>query len=128
MAKISKITIGRLYNLGNFEHARYEISVEVGEGESPGEALEKLEKTVEALSPRGPVDERELSRCRQQLELPAKEIGEHDISNLAYYKSQVEKAEAWSKSREEAFRKLDELGGRVEHRDAKDNWDDDFAG
>ena len=33
--KITKITVGRLHNLGNYEHVRYELTVEVPEGQKP---------------------------------------------------------------------------------------------
>jgi hypothetical protein len=36
---ITKITIGRLYNLGSYEHVRYELTAEVPQGESPATAI-----------------------------------------------------------------------------------------
>ena len=33
--RISRIGIGRLHNLGNYEHVRYEVTVELPPGTSP---------------------------------------------------------------------------------------------
>jgi hypothetical protein len=73
--KITKITIGRLYNLGSYEHVRYEISVEVPEGESSATALIGLEKVVTALSPKTHTHSRdELRREAIRLEIMGKEL------------------------------------------------------
>jgi hypothetical protein len=50
---ITKITIGRLYYLGSYEHIRYELSVEVPEGSSASKALVGMEKLLHALAPEG---------------------------------------------------------------------------
>lgn len=126
MTRISKITIGRLYNLGNFEHVRYEFSVEVDKHASPGEVLKGMEKIMEDLNPKGPVEQIELSRCREQLSKPVERVSEHELRNIQYYKSQIEKADAWSELRKNAFLKLNEFGGNVEHRDDKQNWDEGY--
>ena len=51
---ITKITIGRLYNLGSYEHIRYELTCEIPSGESPATALIGLEKLIGALNPKLP--------------------------------------------------------------------------
>jgi len=48
---VSKITIGRLFNKGNYEHIRYELTVEVKEGESAAAAVINLERILEGLKP-----------------------------------------------------------------------------
>ena len=42
---ITKITIGRLYNLGNYEHVRHDLTVEVKDGESAATAITGMEKS-----------------------------------------------------------------------------------
>lgn len=49
--KTTKITIGRLFNLGSYEHIRYEVTVELGEGDSAEKAITGLEKVLECLKP-----------------------------------------------------------------------------
>lgn len=48
---ITKITIGRLYNLGNYEHVRYDLTVEVKEGESAATAITGMEAIIAGLAP-----------------------------------------------------------------------------
>ena len=50
--QITKITIGRLYNLGSYEHVRYELTAEVPAGESAATAIIGMEKLMSALSPK----------------------------------------------------------------------------
>lgn len=49
---VTKITIGRLFNLGNYKHVRYELTVEVPAGASVQAALEGAETVIEELSPK----------------------------------------------------------------------------
>ena len=49
--RISRITVARLYNLGNYEHIRYELTIEVPEGESARQALTCAETIIEGLEP-----------------------------------------------------------------------------
>jgi len=49
--KVTRITIGRLFNLGNYEHIRYDITVDVAPGESAATAMVGLEKIVAGLAP-----------------------------------------------------------------------------
>lgn len=49
--KISKITAARLYNLGNYEHVRYELTVEVPPGESAAVAINGMENILAGLRP-----------------------------------------------------------------------------
>lgn len=49
--KTTKITIGRLFNLGSYEHVRYEITVELAEGDSAAKAITGLERILEGLKP-----------------------------------------------------------------------------
>lgn len=60
---VSKITVARLFNLGNYEHARIEVTLNLEDqdvmfvaGEAvkamdPGDILRELQETIEALRP-----------------------------------------------------------------------------
>ena len=52
---VTRITIARLFNLGSYEHIRYEVTVEVPEGRSASSALIGLETVLSRLSPKRPV-------------------------------------------------------------------------
>ena len=47
-SRVSKITVGRLHNLGNYEHVRYEVTVELPPGTAPASVVRDLEDTLRA--------------------------------------------------------------------------------
>ena len=53
-ARVSKITVGRLHNLGNYEHVRYEIAVEfyarMHDSKEPLSAKVELLKTLAKIA------------------------------------------------------------------------------
>jgi hypothetical protein len=48
--RVSRVTIGRLHNLGNYEHIRYEVTVELPPGTAPASVVRELEDTLNALA------------------------------------------------------------------------------
>lgn len=147
--RTTRITIARLFNLGSYEHCRYEISVEIAEGESAKSAIIGLEKVMAALAPeskcsvrtRGELD-RELNcvlELRNQLSLPEDEFrrrhGHFEGTPKEYYE-RCEKMHAENVARREAYEKraararelLDELGGAEHWKDAKLDWENDYFG
>ena len=52
---VSRIVVGRLYNLGNYEHVRYELTVDVPEGRSAALALKNTLRLLKAANPKPPV-------------------------------------------------------------------------
>ena len=142
---ITKITIGRLYNLGSYEHVRYELTAEVPQGESPATAIIGMEKILAALSPKTSTHSRdELAREKRQVEemhrklsdegpdefrryyghsfvgTPEEYIGRCEQS----YSENVARREAWEARSAKARRLLDDLGGAANFKDAKLDWED----
>lgn len=142
---VSKITVSRLYNLGNYEHVRYELTAEVPQGESPATAIIGLEKILAGLSPKTSTHSRaELARVRKSLEAKRaelREIGEERFRReyggfegtaeeyLARCEASLKENEAsrdaWEARSAKARKLLDDLGGAANWRDAKSEWDDD---
>lgn len=141
---ITKITIGRLYNLGNYEHIRYELSVEIKEGESATTAMKGAESIIEALKPLdrcGIKSESEIDRARKEVEemskMPVAEwerryghcVGTPSEVMQRYtlaLKEEEDKREEARHRASEARELLDDLGGAAEWRDAKLSWQDDY--
>lgn len=139
---ITKITIGRLYNLGNYEHIRYDLTVEIKEGESATEAVTALEKIINGLKPLKTMaiqSPEELKRRAAEIErmqsMPAVEWEHHyghakgtpsevieryqrdlDADTLKYQNAQ-EHART-------ARKMFDDLGGTSQWKDAKLDWED----
>lgn len=133
-SQISRITIGRLYNLGSYEHVRYELSADVPEGASPLAAWRGIMKILRGANPKAPVS---MSQYKLDLDfLKDPEAWGKNITDVAERKrtlatrkkdarARVREFEAWQKARQSALKRLDDLGGAVVHKDAKDDWRDD---
>lgn len=143
-SRISKITIGRLYNLGSYEHVRYELTVEVPEGESAATAMVGAERILSALSPKTSTHSRtDLAREQHQLEEMRRKLTDPDEFKRHYGHSfvgtpeeyierceqshavNVARRDAWEAKAALARKMLDDLGGAAKWKDAKLDWDDD---
>lgn len=143
--KVSKITIGRLYNLGNYEHVRYELTVEVPAGESAAEAVLGLENILRGLKPdRGAKSAEELERAGKKIAL-MQQMADADFQAHHCYGTtltpekreqilnnyrqtladETARAEAAKTRREVAQSLFDDVGGAAEWKDAKADWDND---
>jgi len=139
MSRVTNITIGRLFNLGNYEHVRYELTVELQPGESAAETLAGLENVMNALDPKPPgnvADSAGLFRSRQYIEQAKEESEEHiqlyhgtdKATHLAKLEKEHEEMRvrslAWFERRDKARQLLDDLGGASKWVDDKINWED----
>lgn len=140
---ITKITIGRLYNLGSYEHIRYELTVEVPQGESPATAITGMEKILAGLAPLKNAcikSADELERMARAVEamktMPAVEWDRHyrgyegtPTEIIERHQKSLEEDSVKSKAaidRAKHARKLfDDLGGAANWKDAKLDWEND---
>jgi len=143
--RVSKITIGRLYNLGSYEHIRYELTAEVPEGESPATALLGLEKIITALSPKTSTHTRdELARDLRRLEEMHALLSDEGPEKFRYrhghfegtpeeyiercersHSENVARRDAWEGRSAKARKMLEDLGGAANWKDAKLDWERD---
>jgi len=142
--KITKLTIARLYNLGSYEHVRYELTAEITEGESPATALLGLEKIIAALSPKTSTRSRtELERAKRQLEDMHKKLSDEGPDAFRRYHGSfvgtpeeyierceqshaenVARRDAWEARSAKARKMLEDLGGAANWKDSKLDWED----
>ena len=135
---ISKITIGRLFNLGNYEHIRYELTVDVQPGEATA-ALRGTENLLRALNPKRPsgvATDSELAQAKSKIELIRSMTDEAVRRNYGMSKygcirkftadlaDAVSKTEHWNARQHAARKRFDDLGGASQYRDAKLDWQD----
>lgn len=123
--KITNLTITRLHNLGNYEHIKYEVSVDLN-GALPGPMITKLEEALSDLQAKSPHSQWDLNRAKEALAKPANELNEHDICNLETYKNRLKEHEEILEKRNKARHTLNNLGMTSEYTDAKENWDDQY--
>lgn len=142
---ITKITIGRLYNSGNYEHVRYELTAEVKEGESAAVTLLGMERILCALNPKPSAAvktnadlERERTRISDLKQMTdeqfVRSVGSHvEGGRDAYIRRVTEslaedtvKRAEWDHRYKQARKLLDDLGGASKWVDAKLSWDNDI--
>lgn len=141
--KISRITIGRLYNLGSYEHVRYELTAEVPDGYSPAVTLIGMEKILAALNPRTSTHDRtELAREKHRLEEMHRRLSDegpdafyryygHFVGTPEEYIASSERSHAenvaqrdvWEARSAKARKLLEDLGGAANFKDAKLDWE-----
>jgi hypothetical protein len=121
-AKVTRIAIGRLHNLGNYEHIRYDVTVDLTNGENPGLVIYRLEKLLAALKPiTTDYDYQRAVKVMSDPELAADETAR----NIEVYKDRIEKHNKAVARRERALALFGALGGQSQFTDAKDKWEDD---
>lgn len=120
---ITRATIGRLHNLGNYEHVRYEVTVEIPPGNHAGAVIQQLVWLLDNLEPKDPVSDYDLERAKRALDKPVEEWPEWERDNKPAYEKYVERHEAWKKGRAEAHAALGNLPVQVQYKDAKDTWE-----
>lgn len=145
--KTTKLTIARLFNLGSYEHIRYEITVELAEGDSAEKTIIGLEKVMESLKPECKTAVKSRSDLRRDAariaELRAKlvqttedqfrhQVG-HFVGTPVEYIARLESAHieemgkrvAYEMRCQKARALLDDLGGSEKFTDCKLSWQDD---
>lgn len=141
--KVTKITIGRLYNLGSYEHVRYELTAEVPEGESAAKTVTALERVLSGLSPLKNAcinSESEIERKKLEVEemrtMPVVDWerryghckGAAAEVIARFEKSLTEEIQKRNKALERAKKArelFDDLGGAANWKDAKLDWEDE---
>jgi hypothetical protein len=123
-SRITRITVARLYNIGNYEHIRYELTAEVPEGCSAKAAMGNLVKIIRNANPKAPCTRSELLAARESISKPLAKMINSDHVNAKYYRNIIDNFEKWQKGREEALRLLEKFGGKSDHKDAKLDWED----
>lgn len=142
--QVTKITVGRLYNLGSYEHVRYELTVEVPQGESAATAISAIERILTGLAPLKNAcikSENEIERAASEVEemrkMPvvdwerryghckgtAAEVIQRYEESLA---EETQKRDAALARAARARKLFDDLGGAAAWKDAKLDWDSDY--
>lgn len=123
--RITQFRIGRMHNLGNYEHIKYEVTVEVAPGDDVGRRLTTIETILNDLQADLPHSEWDINRAKELLARPEGELDEYELKRIPRAKQQLAENEAAQKRRELARAALSTLNYESEHKDAKKDWDDD---
>lgn len=123
--RTSRITIARLYNTGNYEHTRYELTVDVAATTCPSVVVQNLESLLDLLNPKPPHSAWSVNRAQKLCSMPQPPEdsplrGAYDAAVLV-----VQEAAQWQRDRDACLAKLDKIGLSTRHGDAKAYWDDE---
>ena len=120
--RITRIAIQRLHNLGNYESVRYEVTVDVSPTDNAGKVLATLETALEDIRAKSFSSTWDIERAQKKLAKP-EDFEPWEIENA---KETITQHEAVLAKREAARQILSSFSLEQEHRDAKDNWEDDY--
>lgn len=122
-SKIARLTLARLYNTGNYEHIRFEISADVPKGGSAKQTLLDMGAILARLKPvKVPY---QYEHAKEVVNKLPEQLSEAEKGRMEELTQIVRDYEAAKALRLEALNKLDDVGGSSKHTDAKDSWDDD---
>ena len=124
-SRISKLHLGRVYNLGNYENMRVEVTVDVAPNDDPALILRSVENILIDLRAKSNVSEYELTKAQRILATSSELLTDEDKKRIPEYRELVNKKDAAMKRREAARLALSTLNYTSEHRDAKDSWEED---
>lgn len=114
-ARISRITAARLFNTGNYEHVRFELTVEVPDGSDPAEAFASVTEILNGLRPVTPHSRSVYERAKAELARPASELQLWQLQNIPEHKATVESFEKAEADRASIMAKFSALGGSTQH-------------
>lgn len=121
-SRVKTVTIGRLYNLGNYEHLRFEVSAEVPDGGSAKATLLDIGAILAALKPIKKAYN--LNAARETLAKLPESLSEVEKGLLEEYRQIVAEYDRWRAARMAALERLDDVGGTSTQKDAKKDWGD----
>lgn len=124
--RVSRISIGRLCNLGNYEHIRYEVTVEIPEGADVTKTLITIETALNTLAVRPP-DGWAYRHAVETLAKPRGEWTSIDLQNEASHRVNVKRMEDWKAKQEYARALLGDFSLSSEFTDHKEKWEEDYA-
>jgi hypothetical protein len=141
--RVSRITVDRLFNLGNFEHVKFSVSVDIEHGDSAARAFTGLKKVMNALNPKRPgnvptnedslIQMRELGRMRDMSDTEHRRMHAGYVGTREEYQNRIlqgiqegiTRREKWEEGQKRARAFLDDIGGAADYHDAKLGWDQD---
>lgn len=120
---ITRITVSRLYNLGNYEHIRYELTADVPYGCSAKLAMSKLVKILQGANPKPPFSRVEYEKAKTSISKPLSKMDAYDHDNANYYRRTIDLVDKWNEGQKKALDLLHRFGGTADHKDAKLDWE-----
>lgn len=123
--RITRISLGRVYNLGNYENLRVELAIDVAEGDDAASVFKNASAILANLHAKSGVDSYDKARARRILAIPEAALDEDDRKRLPWAKEITEKFEAAKARRLAARAALSTLEFSSQYKDHKLDWEDE---
>lgn len=130
-ARVVRVGIGRLYNLGNYEHIRYDLTIEIPEDANAKDAVSKLRQILRALKPKK-AEIYGIKKLREMAAMSPEERETHRIEHGATAED-FQKADnavrvlaERDEKRKSALELFNNFNGQSVYTDHKEQWDDDY--
>ena len=121
VGRVKYVSVSRLYNLGNYENRKIDISAEVAPRESASQTAKNLWWICEALKPlRRPSS---VESYEAAIKKPVSEQNEYEKNHLEEWQEEYKTFCIRKELREKAIGLLDDLGGATVYTDHKEKWD-----
>jgi hypothetical protein len=125
-AKVKTLSVARLYNLGNYEHVRYEVTVEIPDGVTTKQTLADIVGCLKIMKPtKKPFG---LDEHRAILMKPLETLSETEKLHLEEWRQEVSDWDHAQAMKCAALDKFEKLGGVSKKTDAKHDWQDEEDG
>lgn len=108
--RVTSITVARLYNLGNYEHVRYEVTAVVGPEDKASEVFANLDAVMLAMNPNHKVSLGEIIHANNVLSETPDDTDENKLrrKGAQHVLNRVKRA---TERRAEALEVFNDLGG-----------------
>lgn len=124
-SRVTSIHVGRVFNLGNYENQRVEITVAVGTDDDPARVLRTLEGVLGNLYASHGLMGHSVREAQAVLAKPEEELTAGEREYLPKYRDRMRRVEEARGRRKAAREALAALDHTSEHIDHKLKWDDD---
>jgi hypothetical protein len=124
-SRVSRIHVGRVYNLGNYENERVEVTVEIGSQDDPSRVLRSVENILADLHAKSGIMGHNLRQAESVLAKPESELSTYAREEIPKYREWVAKRDAAAARRLAAREALSTLEYTREHIDHKEKWEDE---
>lgn len=115
LPRVTSVSVSRLYNLGNYQNVRYDLSAEVPKGASATEAFTELCYILAQLRPLSePVA---VAQYKAAIKIPETDRSAYQNENLKTWEGEYHEWLVQREARAKAIKSLDELGASITRKD-----------
>lgn len=128
--RVTHVAVSRLYNLGNYQNIKFDLSAEIPAGASAQETFRRLNLILQDLAPFKKFEGYEVKRLEDLRKKTRDELSQFEKDQIEELQSKESDFNTRRARRTAALQAIDDIGGAALFQDAKSEWshdDDDCA-